>query len=112
MKREEMNDIKDLLVPVLKENGIINNYKVDTATAKTTPKRGDIWISISNSKDRNFDYIVSNCKEFRFYNVYNDSLLYLDNKLLTKMVNLEILNKINTQVSENNSEIYHKEIID
>ena len=30
MKREEMNDIKDLLVPVLKENGIINNYKVDT----------------------------------------------------------------------------------
>lgn len=146
-----MNDIKDLLVPVLKENGIINNYKVDTATAKTTPKRGDIWISISNSKDRNFEkniiglievkhknsiindadweegmkhgkikaslqglnyYIVSNCKEFRFYNVYNDSLLYLDNKLLTKMVNLEILNKINTQVSENNSEIYHKEIID
>lgn len=151
MKREEDNDIKDHLVPILKENGIINNYKFNTATAKTTPKRGDIWISSSNSKDRNFEknivglievkhknstiddtdwkegikhgkikaslqglnyYIVSNCKDFRFYNVHDDSLLYLDNNLLTKMVNIEILNKINTQVSEGNSEVYHKKIID
>lgn len=146
-----MNDIKDLLVPILKENDIINNYKVDTATAKTTPKRGDIWISSSNSDDSNFEknivalievkhknsniddadwlegmkhgklkaslqglnyYIVSNCTEFRFYNVYDDTLLCLDNNPITKMVNIEILNKINTQVSENNSEVYHKEIID
>lgn len=151
MKREEDNDIIDYLFPILEENGIIKNYKFNTATTKTTPKRGDIWISNSNSEDINFEkniialievkhknsniddadwkegmahgkiksklqglnyYIVSNCKEFRFYNTYDDSLLYLDNKLITKMVGVEILNKINTQVSEDNSKVFHKEIID
>ena len=69
-----MNDIKDLLVPVLKENGIINNYKVDTATAKTTPKRGDIWISISNSKDRNFEKNIIGLIEVKHKNsIINDA---------------------------------------
>lgn len=146
-----MNDINSFLIPILNENNVVDNYKIDVTTAKTTPRRGDVWISLSSSEDVNFEkniialievkhknsnindsywkegmkhgkekasmqglnyYIVSNCKEFRFYNVYDDSLLYLDNHLITKMVTLELLNKINTQVSENNSEIYDKEIIE
>jgi len=54
-------------------------------------------------------YIVTNCKsEVRFYNIHNDDELILDGKNLIKFVSLEILQKIQTQVSKENSYILHK----
>ncbi len=54
-------------------------------------------------------YIVANCKsEIRFYNPHNDEDTTLDNKALTKLVPLEILQKIQSQVSIDNSGVIHK----
>jgi len=54
-------------------------------------------------------YIVTNCKnDFRYYNVHNDDEIILDGKTLTKIVNLDILQKIQSQSSPDNSYIIHK----
>lgn len=54
-------------------------------------------------------YIVTNCKsEVRFYNVHNDEEIILDGKVLTKIVCLEVLQKIQSQVSPDNSYVIHK----
>lgn len=54
-------------------------------------------------------YIATNCKsEVRFYNAYNDEEIILDGKILTKIVALEILQKIQSQVSPENSYVVHK----
>lgn len=54
-------------------------------------------------------YIVTNCtSEVRFYNSYNDEEIMLDGKVLTKFVSLEILQKIQTQVSSENSYVIHR----
>lgn len=54
-------------------------------------------------------YIVSNCKsETRFYNAFNDDEIMLDGKVLTNFVSVEVLNKIQTQVEEANSNVTHK----
>lgn len=54
-------------------------------------------------------YIVTNCSsEIRYYNRYNDDEIKLDGKILTKLVSLDILIKIQSQVSIDNSEVTHK----
>lgn len=54
-------------------------------------------------------YVVSNCKsQFRFYNIHNDEEIVLDGKILTGLVSLEILQKINSQISPDNSYVIHK----
>lgn len=54
-------------------------------------------------------YIVTNCKNnTRFYNAYTDDEIFLDGKVITKLVSLEILIKIQTQVSIYNSHVIHK----
>lgn len=54
-------------------------------------------------------YIVTNCRsDFRYYNVYNDEEIILDGKVLTKLVPLEILQKIQSQVTKGNNYVIHK----
>ncbi len=54
-------------------------------------------------------YVVTNCKsDFRYYNVHDDEEIYLDGKILTKIVPLEILQKIQTQTNEDSSYVLHK----
>ena len=54
-------------------------------------------------------YIVTNCKsETRFYNAFNDEEVELDGKVLTDFVFFDVLNKIQTQISEDNSHVIHK----
>ena len=54
-------------------------------------------------------YVVTNCKsEFRFYNSYSDDEIELDGKIITKLISMEILEKIQTQVNKDNSAVYHK----
>lgn len=54
-------------------------------------------------------YIVTNCKsEVRFYNTYNDEEIILDGKIIVKLVPLDILQKIQSQVSPDNSYVVHK----
>lgn len=54
-------------------------------------------------------YIVTNCKsEFRFYNTHNDEEIILDSKVLIKLVNIKVLQKIQSQVSPDNSYVIHK----
>lgn len=54
-------------------------------------------------------FMVTNCEsEIRYYNSYNGDEITLDGVTLTEHVNLEILNKIQTQVSPTNSEVLHK----
>ena len=54
-------------------------------------------------------YVVTNCKsEFRFYNSYSDDEIELDGKIITKLMSMEILKKIQTQVNKDNSVVYHK----
>lgn len=54
-------------------------------------------------------YIVTNCNsDVRFYNSYNDEEITLDGFTLTRFVNLDILNKIQSQVSPSNSDVLHK----
>jgi len=54
-------------------------------------------------------YIVTNCKsDFRFYNAHTDEEVILDNKILTKLVPIEVLQKIQSQVSAENSYVVDK----
>lgn len=54
-------------------------------------------------------YIVTNCElDIRFYNTFNDEEISLDGKILTFFVSGGILNTINTQISEDNSNVYYK----
>lgn len=54
-------------------------------------------------------YIVTNCKSyFRFYNTYTEEEIKLDGTFLTKMVSLEVLQKIQSQVSSDNSNVVHR----
>ena len=54
-------------------------------------------------------YIVTNCRDsFRFYNIHDDEEIVLDGKTIIKLVPLDILQKINTQVSKDNSHVIHK----
>ena len=54
-------------------------------------------------------YIVTNCRnDVRFYNAYNDDEIILDGSPLAKIVPINILPKIKTQVSSENSFVIHK----
>ncbi|MCK9568479.1 N-6 DNA methylase [Candidatus Pacearchaeota archaeon] len=54
-------------------------------------------------------YIVTNCQdETRFYNRYNDGEISLDGKFLTKLVSLAVLQKIQSQISKDNSYVIDK----
>ena len=56
MKKEEVNDIVQHLVPKLEEIGISKDYcKVDVTTEKTGHKRGDVWISNEKQEERGFE---------------------------------------------------------
>jgi len=54
-------------------------------------------------------YITTNCRsEFRFYNTNNDEEIILDGKVIVKIVPLEVLQKIRSQVTTTNSYVIHK----
>jgi type I restriction enzyme M protein len=54
-------------------------------------------------------YLVTNCKtEVRYYNSHTDEEILLDGKVLIRFVPLEILQKIQTQVTSENSYVIHK----
>jgi hypothetical protein len=54
-------------------------------------------------------YIVTNCRsEFRFYNASNDEEIVLDGRVLTTLVTSDVLQKIKTQVSSDNSYVVHQ----
>jgi len=54
-------------------------------------------------------YITTNCiSSFRFYNTFTDEEIFLDNKIITSLQPLEILEKIQTQVNPENSYVIHK----
>ncbi|WP_432740155.1 N-6 DNA methylase [Staphylococcus equorum] len=54
-------------------------------------------------------YIVTNCKgSTRYYNAHNDEEIILDGKVITEFVELEILQKIQSQVNEDISNVVHK----
>lgn len=54
-------------------------------------------------------YIVTNCiTNFRFYNSYTDEEIFLDGKILTRLQALQIIEKIQTQVNQENSYVIHK----
>ncbi|MDE1829228.1 MAG: SAM-dependent DNA methyltransferase [Thaumarchaeota archaeon] len=54
-------------------------------------------------------YVVTNCKlDFRFYNSHNDDEIILDGVYITKLMSLDILQKIQTQISIDNSSVMHK----
>lgn len=56
-------------------------------------------------------YIVTNCRDdFRFYNTHDDEEIIIDGKTIIKLVPLDILQKINTQISKDNSYVIHKAI--
>ncbi len=56
-------------------------------------------------------YIVTNCvSETRFYNVNNDEEISLDGRLLNHLVPIEVLKKIQTQVTSENSDVRHKSV--
>jgi hypothetical protein len=57
-------------------------------------------------------YIITNCKsQFRFYNSWNDDEIILDSTTLTQLVPIEILQKIQTQVTAERSYVAHKSVI-
>jgi type I restriction-modification system DNA methylase subunit len=54
-------------------------------------------------------YVVTNCRsDVRYYNAVNDEEVSLDGEVLTRLVSLDILGKIQTQVSGDNSSVVHK----
>lgn len=54
-------------------------------------------------------YIVTNCvDEIRFYNRYNDEEVLLDGKVITRLVTLNKLQKIQSQVSKDSSYVIDK----
>ena len=149
IKKEETNDIVQLLLPQLKQHSIPpENCKLDVTTEKNGNKRGDIWISLKKHNEKKFEdniialieakhknatigdmdwrdamrqgrekslkqglpfYIVTNCRsEIRFYSSYNDEEIILDGKVIVKIVSLEILQKIQSQITQTNSYVIHK----
>jgi len=56
-------------------------------------------------------YIVTNCKsEFRFYNSHTDEEIILDGMVVTKLLPVEVLQKIQSQISPENCQVIHKSI--
>ncbi|RDW20091.1 hypothetical protein CWR48_05040 [Oceanobacillus arenosus] len=56
VKKEEQNDIIQYLLPQLTTIGInINQVKVDVTTENTGNKRGDVWVSRLEQKDKKFE---------------------------------------------------------
>jgi type I restriction-modification system DNA methylase subunit len=150
MKKEEMNDINQYLIPKLEKIKIdLTHCKIDVTTNKTGKRRGDLWISLENQsnikkfednivalieakhknsvvgdkdwqdamshgKDKSIQqglnyYVVTNCiSDFRYYNSITDDEISLDGKIITTPLPTNILKKIKTQVSENNSYVNHK----
>jgi len=53
-------------------------------------------------------YIVTNGYDIRFYNRHNDEEIYIDGRIATKFVPIEALIKIQTQVTEETSEVNYK----
>jgi len=54
-------------------------------------------------------YIVTNCRsDVRFYSSCNDDEIILDGKVITGLVPVEVLQKIQTQVNKENSYVIHK----
>ena len=54
-------------------------------------------------------YIITNCRsDFRYYNAHTDEEIVLDGKVLTKLVPLDALRKIQSQVSSDNSYVVYK----
>lgn len=54
-------------------------------------------------------YAVTNCRsEIRFYNSSNDEEIVLDGKVIVSLVPLEVLQKIQTQITKDNSYVIHK----
>ena len=57
-------------------------------------------------------YVVTNCvSEFRFYNSYNDEEITLDGTVITKLVPMQVLRKIQSQVLPDGSSVLHKDQI-
>ncbi len=149
MKKEEINDIVQYLIPKLEKLGISKeNCKIDVSTEKSGNKRGDIWISLKKQTEKDFEkniialieakhrnsiigdidwrdamrqgkekslkqglnyYIITNCKsDVRFYNSSNDEEIEVDEKPLIKLVSIDILQKIQSQISEYNSQVVDK----
>ncbi|MBU1318797.1 MAG: SAM-dependent methyltransferase [candidate division Zixibacteria bacterium] len=58
-------------------------------------------------------YIVTNCiTDYRYYNCHNDEEVLLDGSILIRPVPANILNKIQSQVSADNSYVVHKASLD
>jgi len=56
-------------------------------------------------------YIVTNCKsEFRFYNSHTDEEVILDGTVITKLLPIEVLQKIQSQISSENCQVIHKSV--
>lgn len=56
-------------------------------------------------------YVVTNCvSEFRFYNSHTDEEVVLDGTTITKLLRMEVLQKIQTQLSAENCQVIHKSI--
>ena len=54
-------------------------------------------------------FVVTNCTDLtRYYNAYNCDEIYLDENIITKILPLDILIKIQTQVSPTNSHVYNE----
>lgn len=54
-------------------------------------------------------FVVSNCTDkTRFYNAYNYDEIYLDDNIITNILPLDLLIKIQTQVSPTNSYVFNK----
>ena len=54
-------------------------------------------------------FVVTNCMDkTRYYNAYNYDEIYLDDEVITKILPLDILIKIQTQVSSTNSHVFNK----
>lgn len=56
MKKEETNDIIQFLIPIIEKLGITHQKcKINVTTEKTGKKRGDVWISRKEQKNKDFE---------------------------------------------------------
>ncbi len=54
-------------------------------------------------------YVITNCLDtHRFYNRFNDEEILLDGQYVTQFKPLEVLQKIQTQVNSDNSQVFHR----
>jgi type I restriction enzyme M protein len=54
-------------------------------------------------------YIVTNCTDsFRFYNIYNDNEITLDGTVISKLQSINVLEKIQAQITVDNSQVFHQ----